>query len=70
MKKCCPLTPFILVGTKSDLRNDKVSLLRLDRLQNLKPISFEDGKKLAKKTSAANYLECSAVTGVRKKFSR
>jgi GTPase SAR1 family protein len=65
VKKCCGSTPFILIGTKNDLRQDKVSLLRLDRIQNEKPILFEEGEKLAKRTSAVKYFECSAVTGVR-----
>lgn len=64
-RKCCPSAPCIIVGTKGDLRQDKVSLLRLDRIQNQKPITGDEGRKLAKRMSAVKYLECSAVSGVR-----
>lgn len=55
----------MVVGTKSDLRQDRVSLLRLDRIENQQPITVEEGEKIAKRTSAVSYLECSAVSGVR-----
>lgn len=64
LRKNCPCTPYILVGTKSDLKEDKVSLLRLDRLQNLRPISTNEGEKLARKIQASKFIECSAVSGV------
>lgn len=68
VKSFFPSTHFILIGTKNDLRQDKVSLLRLDRLQNLQPIKVEEGQKMAKRLSAVQYLECSAFSGVIKKF--
>lgn len=64
LRSCRPTTHIVLIGTKNDLRQDKVSLLRLDRLQNLKPIKVEEGIKMAKRLSAVKYLECSAFSGV------
>lgn len=57
----------MIVGTKIDLRNDKVSLLRLDRLQNQKPISVEDGYSYAR-NECVEFHECSAVDEVSKAF--
>jgi hypothetical protein len=54
----------MLIGTKIDLRDDRVSLLRLDRLQNLKPITVDEGFKLASE-NAAVFHECSAFSRVR-----
>lgn len=60
---------IVLVGTKIDLRED---LHELDDLnsRNMKPISFEQGTKLAKDVGAIKYLECSAATlqGVKEIF--
>jgi hypothetical protein len=53
----------MIIGTKIDLRNDKVSLLRLDRIQNQKPISAEDGY-LYSKSENLIFHECSAVDEV------
>lgn len=52
---------FILVGTKSDLRDD---LHLLDELaaKKQKPISPEQAQKLAKDVGAIRYMECSAAT--------
>lgn len=52
---------IILVGTKTDLRDD---LHVLDELQekNQKPISFSQGQKLARDVGAIRYIECSAAT--------
>lgn len=63
MKKSCPETPIIIVANKIDLRNDRLSLLRLDRLQNLKPIETAEGKNLARNLSVG-YVECSSSMGV------
>lgn len=57
----CPNTPIILVGTKSDLRNDTQTILKLSE-KGLKPISSQDGNALAKEINAVKYLECSAYT--------
>jgi GTPase SAR1 family protein len=57
----CPEVPFILVGTKCDVRNDPGELERL-RQQGQSPISTDQGHELAKKLKAIKYMECSAKT--------
>lgn len=53
--------PVILVGTKSDVRAD-AEFLRSIAPQE--PVTFKEGKKLAKDIGAISYLECSAIQGV------
>jgi Ras-related C3 botulinum toxin substrate 1 len=53
--------PFILVGTKSDLRDDRDTMDRL-REKNWKPVSEKEGQDLANELGAYKYLECSALT--------
>ncbi|RCK60702.1 Ras-related C3 botulinum toxin substrate 1 [Candida viswanathii] len=60
----CPKDILILlIGTKIDLRDD---LHVLDELtaRNLKPITFDQGNKLAREIGAIRYMECSAATQV------
>ena len=57
----CPSTPIILVGTKSDLRDDKKTLNELKQ-KNQIPITFEQGETKAKAIGAIKYIECSALT--------
>ena len=47
-KEQLPGKPVILVGTKTDLRNNKDT------------ITYKEGAKLAKKTGVRKYVECSA----------
>jgi len=56
-----PGTPIILVGTKNDLREDEVTIARLEE-RGLKPITVEQGTALAKDIGAVTYLECSSLT--------
>ena len=56
-----PHTPFILVGTKMDLRANAEVLARL-AAEGAKPVSSADGARLADELGAAKYLECSALT--------
>ena len=67
----CPNTPFVLVGTHIDLRED--TKIIIDKLTNkkLKTISTEQGVKLAKEINAMKYVECSASTqqGVKNVFN-
>ncbi|CAJ0630550.1 2932_t:CDS:2 [Entrophospora sp. SA101] len=56
-----PNVPFLLVGTKFDLRDDKATILKL-RQKNQAPISFAEGLQMAKDIGAAKYVECSALT--------
>ena len=64
-----PDTDFVLVGTKTDLRNDSNIIKKLEEY-NKKPITTEEGRALAQKLKAANFFECSALTyhGVRPIF--
>jgi cell division control protein 42 len=57
----CAKTPFLLVGTQLDLREDPSTLERLTRNKQ-KPITSEQGEKLAKELKAVKYVECSALT--------
>jgi Ras-related C3 botulinum toxin substrate 1 len=53
--------PFILVGTKVDLRDDPETLQRLNAYGQ-KPITESKGYQLVAEIGAYKYLECSALT--------
>ena len=57
----CPNTPFILVGTKIDLRDDPQTSEKLLKNQQ-KLVTFAQGEMMAKELKAVKYLECSALT--------
>lgn len=57
----CPGVPCLIVGTQVDLRDDKVILEKLQR-QRLRPISRDQGDRLARELKAVKYVECSALT--------
>lgn len=52
IKQYCPNVPYILVGTKSDLR---------DNSPNDSIITSDQGKQLKNKIKAKHYIECSAL---------
>ncbi|KAL7678371.1 hypothetical protein ACOME3_004599 [Neoechinorhynchus agilis] len=54
-------TPFLLVGTQVDLRDDLETVNRLAKNKQ-KPITLEQGERLAKELKAVKYVECSALT--------
>lgn len=56
-----PGVPFLLVGTKIDLRDDDDQIQRLKE-KNLEPISEAKGRQMATQLGAVQYLECSALT--------
>mmetsp|Transcript_72707 Transcript_72707/g.151884 ORF Transcript_72707/g.151884 Transcript_72707/m.151884 type:complete len:194 (-) Transcript_72707:98-679(-) len=56
-----PGVPFILVGTKGDLRDDDDTISRL-REKKLAPVDAPAGEALARSLGAFKYLECSALT--------
>ncbi|XP_069319579.1 rho-related GTP-binding protein RhoG-like [Eulemur rufifrons] len=66
----CPNVPILLVGTKSDLRDDFETVKKLKE-QSLVPTTPQQGIALAKEVGAVKYLECSALRqdGVREVFS-
>lgn len=55
-----PGIPYILVGTKTDLRNN-VDIISILNQRDLQPISYDDGFKLAKEIEAIRYIECSSL---------
>ncbi|XP_051518654.1 cell division control protein 42 homolog isoform X3 [Myxocyprinus asiaticus] len=59
----CPKTPFLLVGTQIDLRDDPSTIERLAKNKQ-KPIKPEIAEKLARDLKAVKYVECSALTQV------
>merc|ERR1712046_2346 len=56
-----PGTPFIIVGTKKDLRGDPAVVATLKQ-KGLKPLETEEGTKMANELGAFAYIECSALT--------
>ncbi|XP_071494802.1 ras-related C3 botulinum toxin substrate 1-like [Diadema setosum] len=54
-----PNTPIILVGTKTDLREDKATLDALQK-QKHRPVMHEEGVQISKTVMALAYVECSA----------
>uniref|UniRef100_A0A8C6TVX9 Rho-related GTP-binding protein RhoG n=1 Tax=Neogobius melanostomus TaxID=47308 RepID=A0A8C6TVX9_9GOBI len=57
----CPDVPFLLVGTRTDLRGDRGELDKL-AANKQRPLQPEDGEKLARELRAVKYMECSAKT--------
>lgn len=53
-----PGTPFVLVGTKLDLRENPEAAAKI---QGWESITTEKGEKFAKDIAAAKYCECSAL---------
>jgi GTPase SAR1 family protein len=53
--------PFILVGTKIDLRTNPADVELLAKSKQ-KPITREQGERAAKEYNAYAYIECSALT--------
>lgn len=64
----CPKTPFLLVGTQIDLRDDPSTVEKLAKNKQ-KPITPETAEKLARDLKAVKYVECSALTQVRSYFN-
>jgi len=57
----CPDAKTLLVGTKSDLKEDKATLERLAS-QGLAPITQQQGEQMAREIKALGYIECSSLT--------
>eukprot|EP01087_Luapelamoeba_hula_P022770 TRINITY_DN8241_c0_g1_i1.p1 TRINITY_DN8241_c0_g1~~TRINITY_DN8241_c0_g1_i1.p1 ORF type:complete len:756 (+),score=147.38 TRINITY_DN8241_c0_g1_i1:39-2306(+) len=57
----CQGTPFLIVGNKVDLRDDRDTLAKLAE-KRMRPIQKEDGERLAKELGAVAYVENSALT--------
>jgi len=69
VKHHCPNTPFLLVGTKLDLRDDQETLTRLAE-KKLAPVTYQQGADMARAIGAVKYVECSALnqTGLKAVF--
>ena len=59
----CAKTPFLLVGTQIDLRDEAGMVEKLAKNKQ-RPTTFEQGERLAKELKAVKYVECSALTQV------
>jgi GTPase SAR1 family protein len=59
IKQHAESAPIILVGTKSDLRNDPDTINTLKK-KGQAPITSEQGSALQRDIGAAKYMECSA----------
>jgi Ras-related C3 botulinum toxin substrate 1 len=56
----CPNVPFLLIGTKSDLREDRDTLEKLQQKKQ-SPVTQEQALEMVKEIGAVKYLECSAL---------
>merc|ERR1719272_226 len=54
-------TPFLLVGTQQDLRDDPTMIGKLDKNKQ-KPVTNDQGEKCSATLNAVKYVECSALT--------
>ncbi|VTJ53202.1 Hypothetical predicted protein [Marmota monax] len=57
----CSKTPFLLVGTQIDLRDDPSTFEKFAKNKQ-KPITPETAEKLARDLKAVKYVKCSALT--------
>jgi cell division control protein 42 len=57
----CPGVPCLIVGTQIDLRDDAQVIDKLAR-QKQRPVTNEQGDRLARELGAVKYVECSALT--------
>lgn len=58
----CPEAPFVLVGTKSDLRSDPETRERM-RKRGLRIVEESAGREISQELGAVGYYECSALSG-------
>ncbi len=56
-----PGVPFILIGTKIDLRNDPKTIAELEEKKQ-EPISKAQGEQQCRELKGYKYMECSALT--------
>jgi cell division control protein 42 len=66
----CPDVPRLIVGTQIDLREDPHTIDKLEQQQQRRPVSTEEGERLAHELGAIKYVECSALVmkGVKNVF--
>ena len=61
VKSCAPGVPFIIIGTKTDLRGDSTTLRELES-RNQEVVTRAQGEALCGELKGHKYLECSALT--------
>lgn len=57
-----PKIPYLLIGCKKDLRNDRRTIDKL-RAEGQRPVTTQEGNEVAQYVGARMYIECSAKTG-------
>jgi len=57
LEQHAPETPFVIVGTKTDLRSDEAVVSKVDKVY-----TKSEGIQLAKETKAYSYMDSSALT--------
>lgn len=62
IRKHCPGTPYILVGTNKKLRDEFNEHDEEYSSKGFEPISFETGEMMKKRILAAEYIECECTT--------
>lgn len=67
IKHHCPDAPYVLVGLKSDLRNEFAQRAEELLAKNMSPITTERGREMQRKIGALGYVECSAYQQIRLK---
>ena len=65
----CPGTPFLLVGTQTDLREDTDTVQTLAKNERRKPVQKEAGERMAKVGKYATITVRLCHRGLTKKFS-
>ena len=61
VKEHCPTTPYILVGMKSDLRDEFEEHAEELTAKGYQPIQTAEGEKMKADIGAHDYVECSAL---------
>lgn len=61
IRRVSPGSHIILCGCKMDLRQDPVEIERL-KARSMRPVSREDGQRVARTIKANAFFECSALT--------
>ena len=56
LRKFCPDTPIVLVGTKVDMRDDR------SKFSNIEFVEDEDAEQVCRDIGAAAHITCSALT--------
>ena len=62
VQRHCPGVPIILLGTKLDLRECNKTIKRSNVQRRIQPVTYQQGRSMARSIGAVEYLECSAKT--------